>query len=389
LKEVARVCCVLFLLNTADGMVSTLASAYAGSLGYSLTDIGLLVSLYSITSLVSRLPAARLADGRFAHQWLLVACLALAASLALYPVATQPSALWSVRLLHGLSFGVATTLNFATFLAVCSNTNRAFATALFTASWSGGYSVGNFASGVIADNFGYGPSFLLSAIFPLLAIVTTPAVKRVAMPTTGDPRRLTLRLLLSADVRAVPLLAFSVNFLNGLLTTLFPLYVLAIGQTLSVVGTARALQSLTNTLVRPISGSVIQRVGPLQLGSAGVALTALAIVALPLSTVPLILLGLFVVVGVGRAVGVVANASGTVDLAERGVLKRGMASALMTAGGDFGNVAAPLLAGATAAAIGLGEALQVLAVGAAVLGIASLLGAGSKHEATAGLSASA
>src|SRR5260370_32440960 len=126
-------------------MVSTLASPYVGSLGYPLSDIGVLVSLYSIASLVSRLPAARLADGPRAHQWLLGSCVVFALSLALYPIALEPWALWSVRLLHGLSYGIATTLNLATFLVVSTRdtANRGRATALFTASWSGGYSLGN------------------------------------------------------------------------------------------------------------------------------------------------------------------------------------------------------------------------------------------------------
>jgi MFS family permease len=359
-----RVCFVLLLLNTADGMVSTLASAYVGSLGYPLAEIGVLVSLYSIASLASRVPAARLADGRHAHQWLLASCLVFAVSLALYPIATPPWALWGIRLLHGLSFGIATTLNFATFLTVStrSATNRAHATALFTASWSGGYSIGNFASGVIADTYGFGAAFVLAAVCPLVALLIAPNVKptNVALAVPGAVPH-TWRVFLRSDVRAVPLLAFSGYFLNNLLTTLFPLYVLAIGQT------------LTNTLVRPLSGSLVQRVGPIQLGSAGVALTALAIAAVPLSQQTPVVLGLFVVVGAGRAVGVVANASGTVELAERGVLKRGTASALMTAGGDFGSVVAPLLAGSTAAAIGLGPALQALAIGAAIVGILFML----------------
>ena len=382
--DVTRVCLVLLLLNTADGMVSTVASAYVGSLGYPLGDIGLLVSLYSIASLASRLPAARLADGRRAHGFLLAACATFTLALALYPVATQPYALWAVRLLHGVSFGVATTLNFAMFLAVSSRpgTNRARATALFTASWSGGYSIGNFASGVLADNFGYPAAFLVAAVCPLAAMLSTPRVPReLPTPRAKDAPR-TWRVLLHADVRAVPLLAFSVNFLNNLLTTLFPLYVLAIGQTLSVAGTARALQSVTNTLVRPVSGSVVQRLGPLQLGSAGVALTALAIAVVPLNTTTIVLLVLFVFVGIGRAVGVVANATATVDLSERGVLKRGTASALMTAGGDFGSVVAPLLAGSTAAAIGLGPALQVLAIGAAIVCIAAMLTARPAQPST-------
>jgi MFS family permease len=374
-SDVARVCYVLLLLNLADGMVSTLASAYAGSLGYPLADIGLIVAVYSVASLASRLPSARLADGRRAHAWLLGACAVFAVSLVLYPLAQQTLALTGVRVLHGLSFGAATTLNMATFLAVSTPANRRTATALFTASWSGGYSIGNFAAGVIADAHGFGAAFLLAAIFPLMAIGVTPRVHPAPLGAEAlkESRKASWRVFLHADVRAVPLLAFSVNFLNALLTTLFPLYILAIGLTLSLAGTARALQSLTNTLVRPISGPLLQRLGPLQLGTAGVVLTAVAIVCIPLSTLPVVLLGLFVVVGTGRAVGVVANATGTLDLASRGVLKRGTASALMTAGGDTGNVVAPLLAGATAAAINLGPAMQVLAIAVAIASIAAVL----------------
>jgi MFS family permease len=377
-SPVTRVCAALLLLNLADGMVSTLASAYAGSLGYPLADIGLIVALYSIASLVSRLPSARLADSRQANASMMLACAVFAGTLALYPEAQQTWSLWTVRILHGLSFGMATTLNMATFLAVCTPSNRSRATALFTASWSGGYSIGNFISGVLADNYGFGPAFLASAACPLLALLISPRTQPAAIPQAHADAPASWRLMLRSDVRAVPLLAFSVNFLNALLTTLFPLYVLAIGQTLSVAGTARALQSLTNTFVRPISGPLIHRVGPMQLGTAGVALTSLAVVLMPLTTAPIILLALFVVVGTGRAVGVVANATGTLDLADRGVLKRGTASALMTAGGDSGSVVAPLLAGASAAAIDLGPAMQVLAIGVAVLAVAAVLSSGRR-----------
>ena len=372
---VVRVCAVLALLNLSDGMVSTLASAYVRSLGYPLSAIGLIVALYSVASLASRLPSARLADSQSANQWLLGACLVFTVSLALYPFARDPLALWAVRILHGLSFGAATTLNMATFLAVCTSDNRRTATALFTASWSGGYSVGNFAAGVLADNYGYSAVFVLAAVCPVLAMLAHPRVQPapVSMSNTVRTQLAPWKVLLRADVRAVPLLAFSVYFLNSLLATLFPLYVLAIGQTLSLAGTARALQSLTNTVIRPISAPFMQRVGALKLGAAGVALTALAVVLMPFSTAPVVLLALFLVVGTGRAVGIVANATGTLDLSERGVLKRGTASALMTAGGDAGSIIAPLLAGATAAAIAIGPAMQVLAIAIGILGVAAVL----------------
>ena len=112
-----------------------------------------------------------------------------------------------------------------------------------TASWSGGYSVGNFAAGFLADSYGFGVAFWVAAVFPLLAIVAHPHVQPPPVPMTAATRtqRAPLRLMLRADVRAVPLLAFSIYFVNSLLATLFPLYVLAIGETLALAGTAAGL----------------------------------------------------------------------------------------------------------------------------------------------------
>jgi MFS family permease len=218
-----------------------------------------------------------------------------------------------------------------------------------------------------------------AALCPLAALLVNP---RIAIHATAAAKpTANWRVLFRPEVRTVPVLAFSVNFLNALLTTLFPLYVLAIGQTLAVVGTARALQSVANTVVRPLSEPFVRRVGVIVLGSAGVALTALAIVALPLSALPLVLLALFTVVGVGRAVGIVANAFGTMELSGRGVLTRGTASALMSGSGDAGSIIAPLIAGTTAAQIGIGPALQVLAVAAAALTVVALLTSRAKSDA--------
>jgi MFS family permease len=372
-SPITRVCMVLLLLNVADGQVATLASAYLGSLGYSLTDIGVLVSLYSVACLVSRVPSGRLADGPQAHRWLVASCLVFACVLLAYPVAVAPWAFWSVRILHGLSFGAATTLNFASFMSVSSNAKRGRSIALYTASWSAGYSIGNLAAGLLADHRGFGVAFAVAGLWPLCAIVLSPSISTSAVAgPVSRPAPSSWKMLLDSEVRAVPVMAFSVNFLNQLLTTLFPLYVLAIGQTLSVVGSARALQSVTNTVVRPLSEPVVRRLGAVRLGSAGVVLSAAAIAVLPFSTAPLVLLAIFIAVGAGRAVAIVSNASCTVELSSRGVLKRGTASALMSAGGDAGSIVAPLLAGATAAHIGIGPALQALAISAALVGVVAL-----------------
>ena len=62
--EFARAVAAVLLLNAADAAVSTIAPPFLQSLGYRVAEIGLLISAYAMASLVSRLPAGRLADAR-------------------------------------------------------------------------------------------------------------------------------------------------------------------------------------------------------------------------------------------------------------------------------------------------------------------------------------
>ncbi len=373
--DAARVYLAILLLTSSDGLVSTLASPFLRSLGYPLADIGLLVSAYAIASLVSRLPAGRFSEGRHAHTWLIGSCLVYAGALAAYPIAVEPWALWSVRIVHGLAFGTATTLNFATFLTISEGANRGRATAFYTTGMAAGYTIGNFTSGFIADHLGYGVAFVGSALCPLLALLAirpAPVTPQRAVSSSTGLLGMwsTLR---NPEVRAVPMLAFCLNFTNQALSTLFPLYVLSVGQTLSIAGTARGLQSLSNTIARPFGGGIVRRLGPVALGAGGIAVAGVSYAAVPLTTVPALFLAMFVVAGLGRAAGVLSNAMTTVDLSERGVLKRGTASALMSAGGDAGAIVAPIVAGATAAQIGIQPALQMLPIAAALVGVAFVL----------------
>src|ERR687885_560291 len=106
--EFARAVLAVLLLNAADAAVSTIAPAFLQSLGYPVAQIGLLVAAYSMASLVSRLPAGRLADGRQARTWFVLSCGGFGVALALYPLAIEAWAFWAVRVLHGLSFGGGT-----------------------------------------------------------------------------------------------------------------------------------------------------------------------------------------------------------------------------------------------------------------------------------------
>lgn len=377
-----RVYMACLLLTAADGLSSTLAPAYLQSLGFAYADIGLLVAVYAVTSLVSRAPSGRLAEGRRAGVWFGVACGAFALALLLYPFATTTLAVSLVRALNGLGFGGATTLNFAAFLAVSSGGgSRARATALYTASMSAGYAVGNFSSGVLADHLGAGTAFALAGAAPIASLLVAAGGRPTPkLASVGHAAPFAWRSLTRADVLGVAALAFSVNGLVLALSTLFPLYALSIGQSLSVAGAARGLNSLSNALVRPFGAPVVNRLGVIGVGLVGVAVMGGASAALPLTTSPPLLFALFALGGVGRAGGVLANAMSAVDLSDRGVLNRGAASAVITGGGDMGSIAGPLIGGLAAAQIGVGPALAVVSLGAGGVGLLALAGGHQAHR---------
>ena len=383
-SDAGRVCLAVMLLNASDGLVTTIASPYLQHLGFSIANIGLLVSVYAVAALISRVPSGRFAEGSHARRWFVLSSAVFALALASYPVATAAWSFALVRATHGLAFGAASTLNFAAFLTISAGGNRGRSTVFFTSAMSAGYSLGNFTSGLLADHFGYTTAFLFGAACPLASLLVAPPLRLAHRAMPHEPSAVGLwAMLRHPDVRAVPILAFCLNFFNSMLGTLFPLYALSVGQTLAFAGVARGLQSTTNTVMRPVAGPLARRLGTVGLGCAALALVAVGLVAIPLTAVPVVLLGLIVLAGAGRAAGVLANAVQTVDLSERRIVKGGTASALISAGGDVGSIAAPIVAGAVAAWIGIGGALQTIAVATAIVGIATLLGSRAHAEPAA------
>lgn len=378
----------VFMLHTADAFVVTLFAAYLKTRGYAVAEIGVLVGLIAVASLLSRIPAGRAADGRHARTWFIISSGVLAISVAAYPFATAVWAIVLARLAHGFASGAATTLNFAAFLGVASGPRRAQATALYTAAMSGGYTLGNFVAGAAADRFGYTAAFLVAALCPALAVFAGArshhaAARLIAAPAAGSGAGGLRALLARPDVRAVPLLAFSLNFTHQTVGTLFPLYMLAVGQSLSVIGISRGFQSLANTVIRPFGAPLLGLFGLVGLACFGLVLHALTVASIPLFTAPLALVAVFILMGVGRGSAIVANLLTTSELSARETIKRGTASSLTSIGQDSAAIIAPVVAGLTAAQIGVGPAMQVLPIIAASAGILVMLQARAALRAAA------
>jgi MFS family permease len=361
---------VVALLNGSEGMVTLLVPPYMDGLGFAPTAVGLLVSAYGVACLISRLPAGALYRGARAKTLLCSALAAVAIISMTYPLATDGWSLLLVRAMHGLAYGLATTINLALFIdSLPPNAARHHAMGYFMGALGGGFTLGQAVSGFAADWFGYGWAFVIAGLPPLLALPLVEAPPAaVARPAPRPARNEGFRAGLLRGVRAlgapgiapIALLGFFLAFFLQVSSTFMPLFALAIGLGLSEIGLLRSAHSVCNSITRPFSGGFIDRVGHARIGAGSLAFNAVALTLLPTMTTMLSLGLLMIAIGLVRGIAMVAN---TVSLAadvDETQVSRGLATGIYYASRDLGGIAGPVVGGLTAGLVGIDDMFRIV-----------------------------
>ncbi|HZS01201.1 MAG TPA: MFS transporter [Chloroflexota bacterium] len=374
---------VVALLNASEGMITMLVPPYLDSQGFAPTAVGLLVSAYGVACLASRLPAGALYRGDRARALLASALVAVAIMSLVYPLATAHWSLLLVRAMHGLAYGLATTINLALFIDLLPPTAaRHHAMGYFMAALGCGFTLGQAIGGFAADWYGYGWAFALAAAPPLLALglvdappaaASGPTPRRTGMGGLRGGLRTGLRALAAPGIAPIALLGFFLAFFLNLSSTFMPLFALAIGLGLSEIGLLRSAHSVCNSITRPFSGSFIDRIGHTRIGAGSLAFNAVALTLLPTMTTMLSLSLLMIAIGLVRGIAMVAN---TVSLAadvDETRVSRGLATGIYYASRDLGGIAGPVAGGFVAGIAGIDamfRVVPVLGLAAYVVGLA-------------------
>jgi MFS family permease len=357
-------------ITSGDGLNSILMPLLLDDAGYSAAAIGPLISILPVASLASRFPVGAVYRPSRARWLLVVSLLTAAACSLLYPPSVGSSTvLAAVRVIHGIAFAVATTVNLAYFIdALPPGSSRPRAMGFYGGGMAAGYTIGNLSGGLVADALGYGGAFACGALFwvgGLAQVLTRPPAAHLPAQMPGDPaaapKRSThsfgamLRALRDPAVVDVSMLAFQLNAILMIGGVFFPLVARDAGLALSEIGFVRSIHSLVNAVARPFSSPFIARLGAGRVSFASFALQAGAIALIPavafggLAAYTL----LFAVVGAGRAIGFTANAIALAEDIPESRLSRGLSSSLYSAARDLGNIAGPLIGSALVSQVGL------------------------------------
>lgn len=357
--RVLRPYLVVALLNASEGMAAMLVPPYLDSLGFAPAAVGIIVSAFAVASFLSRLPAGALYRGERARALLSSALAAVAVVSLAYPLATDAWSLLLLRGMHGLAYGLATTINLALFIDLLPpHASRHHAMGYFMAALGGGFTTGQAIAGFTADWWGYGWAYVIAALPPLIALTCVDAPPPSARPRPAAAAadhglRATLRALTVPSLVPIVLLAFFMSFLLQVTSTFLPLYALGIGLGLAEIGLVRSAHSVCNSITRPFSGGFIQRIGHTRIGIGTLVLNTVLLVLVPATSTMLMLSSLMILIGLVRGVGMVANTISLAADVDETRVNRGVASGLYYASRDLGAILGPIVGGAAATVVGI------------------------------------
>jgi len=384
LTPIRQMYLAMFFVAITAAALSSIFPPYVRTAGYDVAAVGFLVSLFSMTSLASRLPAGALAVGRHSHLVATGSTLLLAASSAAYALAGDFLGLAVVRSLSGATYGLITTVNMALLMEAIERPEQRASTTGWYLGWlAAGYAVGGYVSGFLVDSLGFQLAYVVIGAASLVALPFSRARKPAGAGRSGaaEAPRAAWRwpALLSLTLLVPALQAFTLNALSQIIWTFYPLYGLSVGLTLGALGVQAGTFSLTSMIGRMLVGQIGSRFSYRRVATGALLGTAALTAIVPLFRSFLPLLVLVAMLGALRAGALVGSMVAAVEYAGGDARKRGVAAGVYTFGTDSAMVSSPLVGGLLAEQIGLTTIFWALPAGLIALYLA-LLGGSARAD---------
>lgn len=257
---------------------------YAGNLGISISDTGLIVSVFSYVNAIFIVPAGIISD-RWGRRIFLVSGLVIAAIAPfLYPLVHDMPMLYVIRIFHGLGSALLIPSALALVSDITGEGGHGKAMGWFTASSQLGLMTGPLAGGFILEHFGFQAAFYSCSLMPLLALLFI-STRMHALPHTPvhrKPMELHSWQWLTSGGALISIVALIMTAIgSSSISTFIPLYIKQFSISESGAGIIITSCYLSSAALRIPAGTMSDRFGNVPLILAGTALCAAGIVLIP------------------------------------------------------------------------------------------------------------
>jgi MFS family permease len=367
-REVIGICLVVFMADTANGIISPTFSLYAKSLGASLALIGTLSAIVGLTRIISAVPIGGLSDARGRKNVLSAGMLLFSASSFLYALAPDPFWLFPARILAGLAAVSIFYIGVAYVGDIVAKSERGLAIGLYTTSMGTGFALGPAIGGTVAANWSYQASYQIAAVVALIGFIATrflltePKREHDSASPTSTSFATKLKLL----ARDPNLLAASLaNMLmsevfGGVIVNFFPLYAATLSIGDAMIGYMFSLRTFTSAAARLPTGLLTVKFSTRTLMLTSLSLAMLMAFAISFTTTPLFLM--ICLAGEGLSFGMFLTSGQAFVTEHSSASDRGTAMAVYSTAGSIGATVGPLILGFIAEAWGLTAVFRFTAI---------------------------
>jgi len=322
---------------------------YATELGATVSQVGLIVAIYSYVTALILIPFGILSDRLGRRNFLIAGLVIFTLAPLLYPLAATPGQLILVRAIHGLASAALTPAAITSVIDLASKSQRGEAIGWYTTSTQLGLMAGPITGGFILNYLGFNAVFYSCSVISLLGLVFILSRLRAipqgsAIEGTEDNSWGWIKQRL---IFAGLLTPFFIAIGSGTIAAYIPLY----GESFGVTGTGAGLIItaiyISSALLRVPAGKLSDKVGRKLMIISGMAISvvSMALFSQFHSISQLCIVAIFF--GIGMGIAAPASIALVADMASEGArgLSMGVTACLFQIGLAAGATAMGAVAG--------------------------------------------
>lgn len=347
-KQYILVLLISTLSSFSFFMVVTILSKYLTGIGITISLAGVIVGLFSLTSLFSR-PFCGLMADRLNNVWLLVASnvLMFVGVLGLALTKNIPL-IFFFRILSGLGFAVGSTVQVSLIIRFIPENRMGEGIGYMGISMLISTACAPAVGLFIADLAGMQATFLTAAALPALTCVFLLFLKDFApAPQPVEKKKIELRDFFEPKALFFTLPYSTLSFVNGIISSYLVLF--ADVQGIKGISIYFTLYAVFLFLVRPVAGKLMDAKGIRYTVFPGMLLTAISMFLLGYSSTLWLVLVTCLLRAVGQGAAQPSLQAGCINYVGRD--RSGVATSTYFLGGDVGQGFGPMVAGAMLAQI--------------------------------------
>ena len=279
---------------------------YAAALGATDWFLGVIVSVSTITGMVLKPTVGLLSDRWGRRWWLLLGTAFFVGMPFIYRFIQSPDELFIVRLLHGLATAIYGPVTLA-MVAEWGRDRVATRLGFFGMGRHGGHVLGPAAGGLLLgykDPVGVFTAIGLLSSLALIPVVSLPPAAPPSATRNPFSHQVAQAIRAAARARAIwlaGLLEFTTFVGLYSMRAFLPLYALALGFRVDLVGYFFSIQEVTHLLLRTGGGRVGDWLGFRQTITIGALLMGVAFYFLPATSTTLPFIAIALLLGVSQA----------------------------------------------------------------------------------------